>query len=103
MGDTNSAAIDVLAGLSTSGVSDALDRLGIAGQCFRVMPILAGMRLCGPAFTLRYQPIGMAGGTVGDFIDDVPPGAVVAPGPLSPRQGEGSPGSPSTRRTGPGS
>ncbi len=77
-GAGNAANIEILSGLSTSGVSDALDRLGIAGQCFRVMPIFPGVRLCGPAFTLRYQPIGIEGGTVGDFIDDVPPGAVVA-------------------------
>ncbi|MEQ8349281.1 MAG: RraA family protein [Sneathiellaceae bacterium] len=70
--------LQTLAGLSTSGVSDALDRLGIAGQCHRLMPVFAGLSICGPAFTLRYQPIGIHGGTVGDFIDDVPPGAVVA-------------------------
>jgi regulator of RNase E activity RraA len=31
----------------------------------------------GPAFTVRYGPIGTTGGTVGDFLDDVPPGAVI--------------------------
>jgi regulator of RNase E activity RraA len=32
---------------------------------------------CGPAFTVRYVPFGAEGGTVGDFIDDVPEGAIV--------------------------
>jgi 4-hydroxy-4-methyl-2-oxoglutarate aldolase len=32
----------------------------------------------GPAFTVRYAPIGGAGGgTVGDFLDDVPRGSVI--------------------------
>jgi len=65
-------------GLSTSTVSDALDRLGIAGQCAGIMPVYMGGRMCGPAFTLRYLPVGSGGGTVGDFVDDVPPGGVVA-------------------------
>jgi 4-hydroxy-4-methyl-2-oxoglutarate aldolase len=34
-------------------------------------------RAVGPAFTLRYAPIDDTGGTVGDFLDDVPPGAVI--------------------------
>jgi regulator of RNase E activity RraA len=29
------------------------------------------------AFTVRYGPIGQDGGTVGDYIDEVPPDAVV--------------------------
>jgi regulator of RNase E activity RraA len=35
-------------------------------------------RLCGPAFTVRYLPVDQSGGgSVGDFLDDVPHGAVV--------------------------
>jgi regulator of RNase E activity RraA len=33
--------------------------------------------MAGPAFTVRYVPIGDPPGTVGDYIDDVPSGAVV--------------------------
>jgi regulator of RNase E activity RraA len=33
--------------------------------------------MCGRAFTLLYGPAASPAGTVGDFIDDVPPGAVV--------------------------
>jgi regulator of RNase E activity RraA len=66
-----------LAKFSTPTVSDALDRLGIAGQVADIYPADRGSRLAGPAFTVLYQPIDVEGGTVGDYIDDVPPGAVV--------------------------
>lgn len=64
--------------LPTSTISDALDRLGIAGQCRGLMPVFDRVHMCGPAYTLKYLPVGSEGGTVGDFLDDVPPGAVVA-------------------------
>jgi regulator of RNase E activity RraA len=66
-----------LSELSTPTISDALDRLGIAGQAEGIYPVDRGFRLAGRAFTVLYQPIDAAGGTVGDFIDDVPPGEVV--------------------------
>lgn len=64
-------------GLSTTAVSDALDRHGIAGQVLGLRPIDRGFRLAGRAFTLRYQPVDVNGGTVGDYIDDVEPGQIV--------------------------
>jgi regulator of RNase E activity RraA len=33
--------------------------------------------MAGPAFTVRYVPCGVHGGTVGDYIDDLPEGTVV--------------------------
>ncbi len=66
-----------LARLATSTVSDALDRLGIAGQCLGIKPLDHAFRLCGPAFTMRMAPVAVEGGTVGDYIDDVPKGSVV--------------------------
>jgi regulator of RNase E activity RraA len=63
--------------LSTTTVSDALDRLGIAGQCLGIKPLDHGFRLCGRAFTMRMLPVAAEGGTVGDYIDDVPPGSIV--------------------------
>jgi 4-hydroxy-4-methyl-2-oxoglutarate aldolase len=66
-----------LAGLSTPGVSDALDRLGIAGQCLGIMPLDSTFRLTGRAWTLRYGPVGEDVGTVGDYVDDLGPGQVV--------------------------
>lgn len=68
---------DQLAGFSTSTLSDALDRLGIAGQVRGVYPVRPSMRVAGRAYTVAYQPIGVDGGTVGDFLDDVPPGSVL--------------------------
>jgi regulator of ribonuclease E activity RraA/HMG-CHA aldolase family protein len=64
--------------LATTAVSDALDRLGIAGQAAGIKPLDRSFRMAGRAFTIRYQPVDVNGGTVGDYIDDVPPGAVVA-------------------------
>lgn len=63
--------------LDTATLSDALDRLGLAGQCARIRPC-GDFRLAGRAYTLRYGPAGNPAGTVGDYIDDVPPGQVVA-------------------------
>jgi regulator of RNase E activity RraA len=62
--------------IDTATLSDALDKLGIAGQCLGIKPLSHGFQLAGRAFTLSYGPVA-PGGTVGDFIDDVPPGAVV--------------------------
>ena len=58
-------------------LSDALDRLGIEGQCLGIMPFARSMRLAGPAFTIRMLPVGLTGGSVGDYIDDVEPGQIV--------------------------
>jgi 4-hydroxy-4-methyl-2-oxoglutarate aldolase len=63
--------------LDTTSLSDALDRLGIAGQCLNIKPLDHRFRLTGRAFTILYGPAGKPAGTVGDYIDDVPPGSVV--------------------------
>jgi regulator of RNase E activity RraA len=63
--------------LDTTALSDAMDRLGIAGQCLGIKPLDHGMRLAGRAFTILYGPSGKPSGTVGDYIDDVPAGGVV--------------------------
>jgi regulator of RNase E activity RraA len=68
--------MESLVKLSTTTVSDALDRLGITGQCLGIKPLDHAFRLCGRAFTLRMAPAS-GGGTVGDYIDDVPPGEIV--------------------------
>jgi regulator of RNase E activity RraA len=62
--------------IDTATLSDALDKLGIAGQCLGIKPLDHGFQLAGRAFNLTYGPVA-PGGTVGDFIDDVPAGAVV--------------------------
>ena len=43
--------------LGTATLSDALDRLGIDGQC-RGIRLQGGSGCAGPAFTVRYLPIG---------------------------------------------
>ena len=63
--------------LDTTSISDALDRLGIAGQCLNIKPLDHRFRLTGRAFTILYGPAGRPAGTVGDYIDDVAPGSVV--------------------------
>jgi len=67
-----------LAGLPTAAISDALDQAGIEGAVHGLAPLSDGFRAVGPAFTVRYAPIGdTVGGTVGDFLDDVPAGAII--------------------------
>ena len=68
--------IERAAKLDTATLSDALDRLGVAGQCYKIVPRDPKFRLAGRAFTLLYGPAGNPAGTVGDYIDDVPPGSV---------------------------
>jgi regulator of RNase E activity RraA len=68
---------DALADLPTASISDALDKLGLAGSIHGIAPLRAGQRVCGPAYTVAYEPVDAQGGTVGDFLDDVPAGAVV--------------------------
>lgn len=63
--------------LDTATLSDALDRLGIVGQCHKLTPRHDSFRLTGRAFTVLYGPAGKPAGTVGDFIDDVEPGSVI--------------------------
>jgi regulator of RNase E activity RraA len=69
--------VERAARLDTATLSDALDKLGIAGQCYRIAPRSADFRMTGRAWTLLYGPAASPAGTVGDYIDDVPPGSVV--------------------------
>ncbi|MQT30087.1 RraA family protein [Pseudomonas helleri] len=65
-------------GLDTPGVSDALDKLGLPGQCLGITPLANYTQVVvGPAFTVQYVSASVPPGTVGDFIDDVAPGDVV--------------------------
>ncbi|GAA3777566.1 diguanylate cyclase [Streptomyces coacervatus] len=70
--------VERLRALPTAAVSDALDRIGVEGALHGLAPLSNGFRAVGPAFTVRYAPVDETGaGTVGDFLDDVPPGAVI--------------------------
>jgi regulator of RNase E activity RraA len=65
-------------GLSTAAISDALDALRLPGIVLGVGHIAGVKRVFGPAFTVQYIPVDVnAPGTVGDYLDDTPVGAVV--------------------------
>jgi len=72
------AAVERASKLDTATISDALDRLGIPGQCLNIKPRDPRFRMTGRAFTMLYRPVGKPAGTVGEFIDDVAPGSVIA-------------------------
>ncbi|MDP2419371.1 MAG: RraA family protein [Hydrogenophaga sp.] len=63
--------------LDTATLSDALDKLGIVGQCYKIKPRDPQFRLAGRAWTLKYGPAANPPGTVGDYIDDIEPGSVI--------------------------
>lgn len=63
--------------LSTSALSDALDRLGIEGQPIGILPLDRSFTVVGQAFTVRMLPTGLSGKPVGDYVDDVAAGRVV--------------------------
>lgn len=65
-------------GLDTPGVSDALDKLGLPGQCLDIAPLADYTHVVvGPAFTVQYVSASVPPGSVGDFIDEVAAGDVV--------------------------
>jgi 4-hydroxy-4-methyl-2-oxoglutarate aldolase len=70
-------AFEVLGQLGCTELSDALDRLGIPGQCAGIMPLDRSFNLVGKAWTLRYGTVGQDRGAVGDYIDDLGEGDVV--------------------------
>ena len=66
-----------LLSFGVSTISDALDSLEIEGQAIGILPFAHNVSFAGTAFTVRMAPVGLTGGSVGDYIDDVPPGHVV--------------------------
>jgi 4-hydroxy-4-methyl-2-oxoglutarate aldolase len=66
-----------LAAYSTATISDALDKLGAESALRGLAPLFDGARVFGRAYTVRYVNAGNPPGTVGDYLDDVPPGDVV--------------------------
>ncbi len=69
--------VEKLGELSTSCISDALDKIGIEGALFGIKGQTNKKRICGQAFTVHYVPCGAIKGTVGDFLDEVEAGQVV--------------------------
>lgn len=75
---TDKELVTLFEGLDTPGVSDAMDRLGLPGQCLGIAPLDNYRKpVVGPAFTVRYVSASPPPGTVGDFIDDAQPGDVI--------------------------
>jgi regulator of RNase E activity RraA len=73
-GDENVARA---ARLDTATISDALDKHGIVGQCYRIAGRDPSFGMTGRAFTMMCGPAASPPGTVGDYIDDVPEGHIV--------------------------
>jgi 4-hydroxy-4-methyl-2-oxoglutarate aldolase len=77
MGMSTQELVQEFMKLDTPTVSDALDKMQIRGGCHGLTPIVLGKKMVGPAFTVKYGPIGEQKGTVGDYIDDCETGDVV--------------------------
>lgn len=63
--------------LSTPTVSDAMDSIGIRCGCYGLVPLVLGKKIVGPAFTVKYVPVGAVKGTAGDYIDEASEGDVL--------------------------
>jgi len=69
--------LDLFEGMDTPTISDAMDKLGIPGQCLGIAPLHNDARCLGPAYTVRFVPASKPVSTVGDMQEGVPKGAVV--------------------------
>ncbi len=74
---TNDINVRRTAVLDTATISDALDKLGIFGQCYQISGRDPSFAFAGRAFTMLCGAAANPPGTVGDFIDEVPEGHVV--------------------------
>jgi len=64
--------------LDTTTLTDAMDRLRLPARgLYGLKPILPGKTVCGPAFTVRFTAADKITDPAGDFLDDVPAGAIV--------------------------
>ena len=76
--ETDRELVALFDGMDTPGVSDAMDKLGLHGQAYGIVPLdNYPNAVVGPAFTVKYVPASDPPGTVGDFIDDVAEGDIV--------------------------
>ena len=73
----NNVIISRLKAVGVCSLSDAMDKHCIEGHCLGIKPFGSNMKIAGPAFTVRMVPVGLSGGVVGDYIDDVEEGQIV--------------------------
>ncbi|AOM40388.1 RraA family protein [Xenorhabdus hominickii] len=69
-----------LMALDSAAISDAMDSLHIPAGLAGIIPRNSGVKIAGPAFTVRYEPIIPEQGkflNAGNYIDEVPVGHVV--------------------------
>jgi len=72
------ALIADLKTLDTTTLTDAMDRLRLPPRGLHgLKPVLPGKIVCGPAFTVRFTSNDAITDPAGDFLDDVPAGAVI--------------------------
>lgn len=72
--------LDILSGLGTSEVSDALDACGVEGALLGIRPLQPGRRLLGPAHTITFGPAPSEPGEfrpAANYIDEIPPHSVL--------------------------
>lgn len=70
----------ILAQFDSSEISDALDSLHVESVLLGIHPLSPGMKVVGPAFTVKYKPYHEKPDdfkSAGDYIDNVPSGAVI--------------------------
>ena len=76
--NTSSQWIERAKKLDCAAISDALDRSGIVGQCYKIAACDPKVRMVGHAYTVLYRLANPGEeGNVGEYIDDVPPGNVI--------------------------
>lgn len=69
-----------LLAFSASEISDALDACSIEGALYGIKPLFSGMKMAGPAYTVRYVPRKLPVAVfkkAADYIDKVPPCSVI--------------------------
>tara|TARA_Y100001947_G_C10346123_1_gene307887 strand:- start:1745 stop:3568 length:1824 start_codon:yes stop_codon:yes gene_type:complete len=72
--------LHTLAQFEAAEVADALDSLNIESVLLGIQPLLPGMKMVGPVFTVQYKPYHQKPEhfqNAGDYIDNVPKGAVI--------------------------
>ncbi len=72
--------IQQLSQYDTAEISDALDSCGIEGALLGIKPISIGVKIIGPAYTIKYIPYEEKLSdfkNAGNYIDDVPSNAVI--------------------------